>query len=298
MSEAISPKMVFLATVAAVSMGTIGVLARLSELDAATVTFFRLAIGGALLLALMFVTGQSSQLKTRPHPLILLNGVMLAGFMTFFIAALNHTTMLIAVMTLYMAPVVATIAAHFVLKERLTRYSISSITVVILGFLLVMYQPSDSPEQQTSWLGFAYALAGMLCYAGFILINRMIPNQYQEFTKSSWQFLVGAICVLPMMLSSDLSLSLSQWGWIFLVGLIPGFLGIVLAVYTIKRMPAATFSTISYVEPIAAVMLGWIVFQESLTPLQLLGSGVIVLASMAQGIKPPRREAVTASSSN
>ncbi|WP_375749336.1 DMT family transporter [Vibrio sp. HN007] len=294
MSNSTTPKMVLLASIAAVSMGTIGILARLSELDAATVTFFRLFIGGGLLLVLMLVTGQTHQLRKKPHPLILLNGVMLAGFMTLFIASLSYTTMLIAVMTLYMAPAVASIVAHFLLKERLSFYSISSIAVVLFGFTLVMYQPEGSATEQTSWLGFLFALGGMACYAGFILINRMIPSDYQEFTKCSWQFLVGALCVAPMLINTELSLTVSQWGWMLLTGMFPGFLGIVLAVYTIKRMPAATFSTISYVEPIAAVMLGWLVFQESLTPLQMLGCSIIIVASIAQGMKPANRETAPA----
>ncbi|MGR5378489.1 DMT family transporter [Vibrio harveyi] len=288
MPNTASPKIMILATVAAISMGTIGVISRLSELDAITVTFFRLFIGGTLLLVLMLVTGQARQLRTRPHPLIMLNGVMLAGFMTFFIVSLNYITILIAVITIYMAPVVATVIAHFLLKEKLNRHSVSSIAIVLLGFTLVMYQPIDTPTSQISWLGMALALAlaGMSCYANFILINRMIPNHYQELTKCSWQFLVGALCVVPMLTNSDLSLSTTQWGWILLVGIIPGFLGIVLAVYSIKRLPAATFSTISYIEPIAAIVLAWIVFQETLLPIQMFGCGIIIWASIAQGIKP------------
>lgn len=78
-----SPKMIIFAATAAICMGTIGIISRLSELDAATVTFFRLFIGGTLLLILMLVTGQSKQLRAKPHPLMLVNGAMIAGFMTF-----------------------------------------------------------------------------------------------------------------------------------------------------------------------------------------------------------------------
>lgn len=290
MPNTVSPKLFILATIAAVSMGTIGIFSRLSELDAATVTFFRLIIGGGLLLVLMFATGQKEQFRIKPHPLMLLNGVMLAGFMTFFIAALNHTSILIAIMTLYMAPVVATVVAHYLLKERLNQFSIVSITIVVFGFTLVMYQAPESSTVQFSWIGLAYALAGMACYAGFILINRMIPTHYLALTKCSWQFLIGALCVVPMLSGSDLSLSISQWGWMLLVGIFPGFIGIVLAVYTIKRMPAATFSTISYIEPISAVILGWLVFQETLTSIQIAGCAIIILASVAQATKPTNQK--------
>ncbi|MDR9829058.1 EamA family transporter [Vibrio sp. FNV 38] len=288
-----SPKMLILAAVAAISMGTIGVISRLSGLDAATVTFFRLTIGGSLLLVMLLMTGQIEKIKVKPHPLMVINGAMLAGFMTLFIASLSYTSMLIAVMALYLAPAVATVAAHFLLNEKLTTYSIISVLSVLLGFALVIYQPNPIDTTETSWQGLALAIGGMICYASFILINRKIPSHYHEFSKCSWQFLIGTLCVAPLLINTELSLTFEQWGWMLLVGLLPGFLGIVLAVYTLKHLPAATFGTISYIEPISAVILGWIVFAEVLSPLQLFGCTVIIAASMAQGIKPRNQSATT-----
>ena len=61
-------------------------------------------------------------------------------------------------------------------------------------------------------------------------------------------------------------------------GLIPGFLAILCAVIALQRLPAATFGTLAYFEPIAVIIFGWTLFHEPLSPLQL-GGCVLIMAS-------------------
>ena len=56
----------------------------------------------------------------------------------------------------------------------------------------------------------------------------------------------------------------------------PGFIAILSAVYALSRLPAATFGTLAYFEPIAVVVFGWTLFGETLSPLQLAGCLVII----------------------
>ena len=61
----------------------------------------------------------------------------------------------------------------------------------------------------------------------------------------------------------------------------------------LSTLPAATFGTLAYFEPIAVILFGWLIFQEALSPLQIagctliLGSG-IVKAWLSAGIRPNR----------
>ena len=62
----------------------------------------------------------------------------------------------------------------------------------------------------------------------------------------------------------------------FGTGLVPGFFAILCAVYALSRLPAATFGTLAYFEPIAVVVFGWTLFGETLSALQLAGCLVII----------------------
>jgi drug/metabolite transporter (DMT)-like permease len=68
------------------------------------------------------------------------------------------------------------------------------------------------------------------------------------------------------------------------VGLFPGFLAILFAVMALRELPAATFGTLAYFEPLAVVVFGWFFFQESLSSLQLAGCAVILFSGSVKAI--------------
>lgn len=96
--------------------------------------------------------------------------------------------------------------------------------------------------------------------------------------------------MLPLMLQQNESIVAVQWGWLLLAGLLPGFLAILFAVIALRELPAATFGTLAYMEPIAVVTFGWVLFGQSLNALQLSGCGLILAAGVAQALLNQRTE--------
>jgi threonine/homoserine efflux transporter RhtA len=62
-----------------------------------------------------------------------------------------------------------------------------------------------------------------------------------------------------------------------------------LAVVALKALPAATFGTLAYLEPIVVVALGWVLFDQSLNTLQLCGSALIIVSGVTQAVLSQRR---------
>ena len=108
-----------LALVSAISMASSGVIARLSGLGAAELTFYRLFVGAVCLLLLVLALGKTAQLRQKPDRRIWLNGVLLASFMLCFLNAISYISLANAIMLVYLAPALAAIAAHFLFDERL-----------------------------------------------------------------------------------------------------------------------------------------------------------------------------------
>ncbi|MEH6355947.1 MAG: DMT family transporter [Marinobacter sp.] len=75
----------------------------------------------------------------------------------------------------------------------------------------------------------------------------------------------------------------------FLAGLVPGFLAIVLAVVALRALPAATFGTLAYLEPITVVALAWVLFDQGLNGLQLFGCLLIILSGISQALLSNRQ---------
>ena len=100
------------AILAALFMGTIGVFSRKTGLDAEVITFFRLFFGAGFLIILLLFTRRLRLLLTWPTWPVIINGLMLAGFIIFYIQAMNLTTMANAIMVLYLAPLIAAVFAR------------------------------------------------------------------------------------------------------------------------------------------------------------------------------------------
>jgi len=266
------------AILSALFMGTVGVFAKITGLKAEVITFFRLGLGAGFMLLFLLTTGQGQHLVTRPSWPVLLNGTMLAGFIIFYVQAMEYTTMANAIMLVYLAPLAASIFAHFFMGERLTRTSAALIGLALFGFAMMMEFHVDLAGGSRHLRGIGLGLASMLCYAAFILINRVIDASIHVYTRTFHQLLTGAVVMLPLCLWQRPELPPQVWPWLAGIGLIPGFLAILCAVIALSRLPAATFGTLAYFEPIAVICFGWALFHESLSWLQISGC-LLILAS-------------------
>lgn len=283
------------ALLSALLMGTIGVFSKITGLPAETITFFRLMLGAGFMLLFLLVTRQTGCLKQWPTWPVLINGGMLSGFIIFYVQAMNLTTMANAIMLVYLAPLTASFYAHFFLGERLNRASIFLIGAALFGFAMMMEFRIDFSTGSNHFAGICLALIAMFCYAGFILINRVIRKDVHVYTRTFYQLLTGALIMLPFLLLNMPTISTENWFWLLGTGLFPGFLAILCAVIALSRLPAATFGTLAYFEPIAVILFGWLIFSETLSPLQIagcvliLGSGVVKawLTARTQPAGPP-----------
>ncbi|MDX1280263.1 EamA family transporter [Shewanella colwelliana] len=265
----------------AVLMGTIGALAQASMLDATTVTFYRLFIGAVCLLAYMVITGKHRQILHCPSKHNVINGAMLAGFMVFYVEAINYINMANAVMVIYLAPLFTAAGAHFLFAEKLNRFTLSAIVTALMGVVFILPSLSSLTDDPQQWRGYGFALLALLSYSSFMLVNRRSIHT-TPYQSTLVQLIIGACCLLPFALNQAVVPSIEQWGWLLLIGFFPGFLAILLAVKALRELPTATFGTLAYMEPVTVVLLGWTLFSQYLTVDQLVGCVLIVIAGLIQ----------------
>jgi len=277
------------AFLSAVLMGTIGVFSKSTGLPAEVITFFRLMLGAIFLLGFLAISSKIRLVWRNPTWPVVANGFFLAGFIIFYVQAMNYTSMANAIMLVYLAPVTASVIAHFFLKERLSGLSVALIGLALFGFAMMMEFRVELSRQSGEFIGLCLGSLSMFCYAGFILVNRMISPQVHVYTRTFYQLLIGALVMTPLLARSAASITAADIPWLIGTGLLPGFLGILFAVIALSRLPAATFGTIAYSEPVAVVFFGWTMFGEVLSPLQMAGCLLIIASGIARTLTLPKR---------
>jgi drug/metabolite transporter (DMT)-like permease len=274
----------FFAFVSAILMGTIGVFSKITGLPAELITFFRLGIGALFMLIFLLLSRQAGLLRRWPGWPVLFNGGFLAGFIIFYVQAMNYTSMANAIMLVYLAPLAASIVAHFFLRERLTLVGLGLICLALFGFAMMMEFNLEISRNSAEFIGICLGLLALICYAGFILLNRLIAADVHVYSRTFYQLFTGALLMLPLVIYSVDQLSAGDIPWMIGTGFFPGFLAILLAVTALSRLPAATFGTIAYIEPVAVVVFGWSLFGESMTPLQIGGCLLIITSGILKTV--------------
>ncbi len=266
------------AIAAAVLMATIGVIARKTGVPAEALTFFRLFFGALFMGLFLLVTFQGTWIRRRPPWPVLLNGALLAAFIVFYIQAVTFTTMATAILLVYLAPVLASVFAHFFLGEKLGRVAFACIMLALLGFAMVMNFHIDVTSDTSHLKGVGFALLAMLAYASFILLNRHMGSFVHPYTSTFYQLLAGAAVMLPFVVIAKPTFHGEQWLWLTAAGFFPGFLAVLFSVVALKQLRASTFGTLSYFEPLAVVAFGSIFFDEFLSPMQWAGCSMILIS--------------------
>ena len=289
---------VIFAFLSAILMGTIGVFSKLTGLSAEVITFFRLILGALFMLAFLVAQKKLVLIKRWPTWPVLINGFFLAGFIIFYVQSMNYTSMANAIMLIYLAPLAASVIAHFFLGERLSLGGFFLIMLALLGFWMMMEFRIELSRQSNDFIGICFGVLAFLSYAGFILVNRVIRDDVHVFTRTFYQLLAGGCVMLPFLHGSMHEVTVSHIPWLIGIGLFPGFLAIFFAVAALSRLPAAMFGTIAYTEPVAVIVFGWTIFHEVLSPLQISGCLLIIAAGITKTITAEKESSTIVNSGN
>ena len=278
------------AAASAVLMGTLGVLVRQVSAGAQVVTLARLLLGAVFLAAFMALTGRIREIKGPLSLPLLLSGLFLALGILFYIKAIHHTTLANAAFLLYLAPLIATVLAYFFLRERLRPRNLVLLGTAFLGMLFIL-EFNFAFVRGDNW-GYLYGILAGIFFSIYIVLNRMIRLEVPALTRAFYQFLSGSLVMLPFASLAPSPVSWPDFFWLAAIGFINGFLALTLFVLSLKYLEVYEYGTISYLEPITAAFLGWLILAEQMTLLQIAGGILILSGAWARLCTPGRRRPI------
>ena len=279
----------------AASWGFIAVLVAAVELGAEPLAFGRLALAAATLALVAAASGSLSALRPgrRLLPLAALGAVQGAHWLLFFLAV-ELGSVALAVITFYAAPVLIALAAPMALREPLSRVTLASLVPGAAGIALVA--TGGDAGGRVSLAALAAGLGSALAYAVLVLLSkRLLSGRVPPLTVAFWDCLVGAVVIAPALLLADRVLpdGGGEWAVVVLLGVV--FTGASTLVYAtlLRHVTAQAAGVLTFLEPVAAVVLAALLVDEPLTLEVVVGGLLVVAAGIAVVLLEPAGRAVT-----
>ncbi|QDB80421.1 DMT family transporter [Georgenia sp. 311] len=275
----------------ATAMGLAGVFGRLSSPPGAVVgealTLGRMAVGAVGMLAFLAAGRRLGVLRrTRLSWSVVLGGVFLGLSLATYLSAAVLTDLGRAVALHYLGPLVATVLARVLLKERTTGAELVSVLVSAAGMVLAAGLLETGPPAGDALRGDVLAVLSGVLYGAALLTYRYRSDMPSD-VRSFWNFAFGALATAGMVALTrpDLSgMTAQHWAWAAGFFLVCGLLALGLLVVAGKNLRAVELSALSYWEVVVALLLGTVLFGEAVSPLGWAGAVLIGIgAALAVG---------------
>ena len=274
-----------LALMAAMTIfGTIGIFRRYIPLPSGAVALARSAIGALLLLAaLLFRRQRLNGAAIRKNlPLLLLSGACLGFNWVLLFEAYKYTSVAVATLSYYMAPVFLILAAPFFFGERLTLKKGACAAVALLGMVLVSGVLETGVSNTAELRGILMGLLAAVLYATIVIINKGMHG-ISPLDKTVVQFGVSTAVLLPyVLLAEEVTLSLltpTTTVLLLLVGVLHTGFAYALYFGAVEKLRAGTVALFSYIDPVLAVVLSALVLKEPMTWPGAVGAVLILGAA-------------------
>ena len=277
--------------VAVVLYGTIGMFLRYVRLPSEAVAFFRGSIGSVFILLYQAVRKQPLDRAAirRNGKLLVLSGIFLGLNWIFLFAAYMQTTVAIASLCNYMAPVIVILIAPVVLREKLDRRKLVCVAAAFVGIVLVSGVWGGSVGNIG---GVVMGLLGALCFVAIVICNRKLRD-IPALDKSIVQLAVSALTILPYVLVKnrgpvfppDFRSALI----VLMLGVVHTGLAYCLYFSGMGSLPIQTVAVLGYLEPVVSVLCSAVFLHEAMGIPGWIGAVLILGAAVVSETLPPEK---------
>lgn len=264
--------------------GTIAIFVRNIELTSKEIAVLRGVIGSIFLLGVMLFSKEKTSFSAikKNLPILVLSGLGVGANWIFLFEAYKYTTVSIATLSYYCAPIFVTIMAPIILKEKISLIKFLCVCTAMIGMLCIVGTNKGSiGEGYNHFLGIIYGLTAAVGYASVILMNKFIKGLKGVETTVT-QLVFASILLLPyVMITSGFDFSKMtgiSWGYMIFLGIVHTGFAYALYFSSLKELKGQTIAVLSYIDPITAVLISALFLGEQLTIFQIIG-GILILGS-------------------
>jgi drug/metabolite transporter (DMT)-like permease len=273
----------------AAAFGAMGILGKLAYGDGATVGTLlacRFVLAAALFWLVLLATGAARGLRHVPRRdvaiALALGAVGYGAQAGAYFAALERIDASLLGLLVYTFPVIVTVAAIALGRERGTPRTAVSLVLASGGIVLVL---AGAATGGVDAVGALLGVGAAVVYSTYILSSEGVASRLRPLVLGAL-VCTGAATTLTIasLAAGDLEpgdVGLAGVGWLACLAAVSTVGAIALFFAGLRRVGPSAASILSTLEPVVTVALAFVVFGESLGPAQLLGGALVLAAVVA-----------------
>ncbi|HGS5978144.1 TPA: DMT family transporter [Klebsiella quasipneumoniae subsp. quasipneumoniae] len=282
-------------SLAMIISGSIGAFVLLSGLPVIDVVFWRCLIGALTLLLFIVLSRQPFSRLTRfTLTLAVLGGIALVINWLLLFAAYSRISIGMATVVYNTQPFMLVLMG-MVLGERVSAVKWGWLLLAFGGVVILLSSELAPAHGDSLATGVLLALGAAFFYALTAIIARKLhplPAQHIAFI----QVLVGVVMLLPLVQMPAFSASF-PWRYLLILGVVHTGIMYQLLYSAIQKLPTPITGSLSFIYPLVAMGVDYLVFHHALTPVQWCGGMLILFAAagnnLGWGEKKPRQSGVS-----
>lgn len=269
--------------------GTLGLFVRNISVSSAELALYRAMMAATLIGLFLLVTKQKIPFGKIKRELVLLlfSGMAMGINWILLFEAYRYTTVSVATLSYYFAPVIVTVLSPILFREKMTKKQIVCFVMSTVGIVLITGIGDVGGGQNL--IGILFGLAAACFYATVVLLNKFIKN-VEGIHRTFLQFLAAIFILVPYVaFTGGVTLGTMDglgWGCLLVVGLIHTGVSYCLYFSSLKSLPGQKAAILSYIDPLVAVVISVTILGEPLTFVQAVGGLMILGFTLWNEISP------------
>lgn len=242
----------------------------------------------------ILLTKQKIEFKKlkKELPILLLSGIAMGINWILLFEAYKFTTVTVATLSYYFAPVIVMVLCPILFKEKMTIKQIICFIGSTMGLVLIM-GITNIGKEALSLKGIGLGLGAACFYATVILLNKFIKN-IDGIKRTFIQFISSLIVLIPyVLLTSGINIgALNIHGLISLliIGIIHTGIAYCMYFSSLKELSGQKVSILSYIDPLVAILVSYFLLSESISIPQLIGGILIIFFTLFNEITLKKKE--------
>ncbi|HEU4903285.1 MAG TPA: DMT family transporter, partial [Flavisolibacter sp.] len=177
-------------------------------------------------------------------------------------------------------PIVVTLFALWILKERFTLAKALGLALGIGGATFLILQREASQHATNYLLGDLLIVINAIAYSIYFILVKPLMKEYSTLHVTRWVFTLGFLMLLPFGWNQTAAIEWSAFGWqqviaLLYVSVLGTFLAYFFNAYGLRKLGASVTGAYIYTQPVFAVLIAILFLNEHITWQKVLAALLI-----------------------